>query len=183
MPSPAEVPRFTDVERPSEACDYAAVLALAGTAATAAAAIWPQSPAWLISAIGPVQLTQAARLWVGCAKVLAKFSRSGRQHLDAPELAALAAAIFALAWRETEIDNELWGVHSFSWDNIFDPSVDYPSGLLLDCSAVHRPFSFCRLFSAAALAHCEARWHARKHQASRCSYWALAHGHRPVVGQ
>jgi|GEM_PF-3499361 len=85
----------------------------------------PAHTAWLASELGPLQLAQAAVLTLACLLLVVRLSRRGLRNPASPALAVLATLLFAFAWREIEIDNELWNVHAFSWKYLWSKDVPW----------------------------------------------------------
>lgn len=85
--------------------------------------LWPEATPALTAENGPVQNLQALFLVTACLAVVVRLSRSRVPRTDSASLAALGLLAFALAWREIELDEQLWHVHAFSWKYLFNASI------------------------------------------------------------
>lgn len=94
---------------------------------------------WLVAETGPVQLLQAAFLVsaVGCL-ALAMW-RGNVSETDRSAATLLLFLCFVLAWREIEIDNQIWDVHAFSWKFLFEPELPLPAKIGLAVPGILLP--------------------------------------------
>ena len=65
--------------------------------------------------LGPIQLCQGAVLVAAAACLLYRLRTDGLAHRLAPVWVVAACAASYLAWRELEIDKQLFELHAFSW--------------------------------------------------------------------
>lgn len=120
-PGPCPLPHREATRRRSLAYAVACTAVAALIAFTSL--LRPELTDWMASEGGPIQLTQAALLCAACLCLLFTWSRLGLRDPWGPGLSMLSFLAFALAWREIELDNQLWDVHAFSWKYLWDPTV------------------------------------------------------------